>query len=297
MGVLIAADLRSGPKVRQAAGAGEVETLLGQGLGLLLERRCVPGRLIVVAPDPPLLALARSDALALRDLLLVERRAAEALVLQGVHLLQRRLHDVAELRGRGHGNVLALLASLCEDRRLLPLLLLLLLGVTEALDALRDRREGGLALLRRPRVGPPHQASLLGELLVKLRVLLVRARIHRPARWHGARVAYLVVPVLALRGLAPLRLLLGWLPELGHLLRCVVVGLHLELCLEGVLLAECSQDGQPLLRVPLLDGTEGTAADEEARWSGLELVVLLENVLPILAGVILHLLLERIVVL
>mmetsp|Transcript_23136 Transcript_23136/g.72782 ORF Transcript_23136/g.72782 Transcript_23136/m.72782 type:complete len:305 (-) Transcript_23136:994-1908(-) len=177
VGVLIAADLRACPEVGQAAGAAEVEGLLHEGLRLLL--RLLGGRLLLqVMAHAALLRLARGDALPLGDLLLVQRRSAEALVLHGLQLLERRLHDVAELRGGRHGDGIDLLAGLQAQESLL--LLLLLLRVAQALDALGDGRQRGLALLHRTSVGPADQSPLLGELLVELGVLFVGAGILGP---------------------------------------------------------------------------------------------------------------------
>mmetsp|Transcript_902 Transcript_902/g.3153 ORF Transcript_902/g.3153 Transcript_902/m.3153 type:complete len:535 (+) Transcript_902:363-1967(+) len=294
VGVLVVANLRARPEVRQATGATQVEGLLCKRLLVLRLRRGL--RLDVVAGHTALLGLTRSDTLPLRDLLLVQGRSPEALVLHGVQLLERRLHDVAELRRCGHRDV-GRLAGL--ETQSGPVLLILLLGVAQALDALGDGRQRSLALLHGAGVGPADQAPLLGQLLVELRILLIGAGILRPASGGGrVGVADLVLFVLGVRGLAALRLLLGRLPELQcHLLGCVIVRLELGLCLERVLLAQGREDGELLLGVRLVHNTHRRTRDHESRRPRLELIVLGEDVLALLGRIIVNLLLLLLVVL
>mmetsp|Transcript_118295 Transcript_118295/g.314800 ORF Transcript_118295/g.314800 Transcript_118295/m.314800 type:complete len:489 (-) Transcript_118295:580-2046(-) len=296
--VLIVADLRARPQVREAAGAGQVQAVLIERRHFLLGLRDVWHVLDLVASGSgaPLLGLAGGDALALRDLLLVQGRSAEALVLHRLQLLQWRLHDVAELRRRGHRDRLGVLALEAED---LLFLLFFLLGVSQALDALRDSRQCSLALLHGAGVGTPDQAPLLRELLVKLGILLVGASVLGPRGCGGeGGVADLVLLVLGVGGLAPLRLLFGGLPELRrHLVGGIVVRLHFHFHFQGLLLAQCRQDRELLLGVRLVEDAHRGARDHEARGPRLQLVVLREDVLALLCGVVVHLLLQLLVVL
>mmetsp|Transcript_51691 Transcript_51691/g.131292 ORF Transcript_51691/g.131292 Transcript_51691/m.131292 type:complete len:432 (-) Transcript_51691:18-1313(-) len=219
-------------------------------------------------------------------------------MLDRVQLLDGRLHDVAELRGGGHGDVRAILAPRAQNDLVLLILLLVIL-VVQLCNLLCDRNKRGLALARGAVRGLLNQPPLLRELLVELGVLFVGAAVLRSAAHADCRGVADGVVLVHLLGLASLRLPLGRLAELGlHLIGGVVVGLQLQLGFEGVLLAQRRQNGQLLLRVRLIDGAaDGPTADDEACRCGVELVVLVQDVLVLLSRVIVDLLAQRLVVL
>mmetsp|Transcript_124424 Transcript_124424/g.265165 ORF Transcript_124424/g.265165 Transcript_124424/m.265165 type:complete len:455 (-) Transcript_124424:546-1910(-) len=295
--LLVIADLRPCPKVGQAACAAQVQALLLQVLHILFELRNTGFGLVAHGHGAgsstrlPCSALAGGDTLPLGHLLLVECRAAVAFVLQGVQLLKGRLHNIAELCGGRHRDLLGILDFLGSLTRLL--LVILLLGI-DGRDALGDRIQRRLALLHHARLRLLHQAPLLGQLLVKLGILLIRAGVCGPGCWRrrtGGGDPDLILLVL-LAALSALRLLLRRFPKLPrHLLRSVVIRLELGLHLKRLLLAHLSQDCESLLRVGLVDHAHGAAHNEAGR-ACLELVVLLEDLLPVFGRIVVDLALQ-----